>query len=458
MAEQGEEDEVSNSNNIDLEKIEIERRKLYCDIFLKEHKNRFDEVMFHSNRYHKQVNFFQLYMTISGSLLAVLFSKEWTVVAEHMSTDTMEIIKGTLIIIAALIELYLFTNVMDALYAIYMNGRRISDIERKINSRVGEDLLTWDSRIIPRLYSAEKFFVGAWIRPNILVGLWSFAFFIFVTIGLCVASFIFVNKFFYYFTPIMLFIASITILNWFLLHGDGIRYIDAAVSGGKHHPTKSSVLYAIIIGNVCLGYIPMALFSFRDGWFSWGSGEFSFCSLISVSVGDLILIPFILYYATMILSSERGRSDATIYLSSAFISIAVNFTTHHWWLSDIYDGFMDVAGEISAAGMVHFVYSTINMAIFIATILKLTLFIVGRQNYSTLVLGAVQKFMIFITLFLAVTLLDGLIQAYRIGHGDIVRGYNFYLGQAIMTIISAAITMAVMSKCRIELKFRGHST
>lgn len=209
-------------------------------------------------------------------------------------------------------------------------------------------------------------------------------------------------------------------------------------------------MYAIIIGNVCLGYIPMALFSFRDGTFSWESGAFSFSSLISVSIGDLFVVPFILYYATIILSHERRRSDAFIYSLSAFISIVINVATHHWWLSDVYDGFMDVAGKISAAGIVHFAYSSINMAVFIAAISKIILFIMGKHDCRTPTLGAFRKFMIFITLFLAVTLLDGLIQAYRIGHGNIVGAYNFYLGQVIMITISFTITLAVMRKRRLD--------
>jgi hypothetical protein len=230
---------------LDQAKLLLDRSKFIVDTLLKEHKNRFDEVVFHSTRYHKQVNFIQLYLTVVGSFIAVLFSKDWAPIQQSLSAGTVTALKSTLLTIAALISFYLFTNVMDALYAIYMNGRRLADLEQKVNGEIGTQALTWDSVIVPKLYSIDKFFIGAWVRPNILVGLWSFAFFIGVSLGLCAAAYVLVQPFFYYFAPVVVFLATATLLNWFLLHREGLRFIDSAISGVEHAPDRVSFLYVV---------------------------------------------------------------------------------------------------------------------------------------------------------------------------------------------------------------------
>lgn len=401
---------------LDHEKLSLDRAKLLVDTLLKEHKNRFDEVIFHSARYHKQVNFIQLYLTVVGSFIAVLFSKDWAPVQQSLSADTVTALKSTLLSIAAVISLYLFTNVMDALYAIYMNGRRLADLEQRVNSTLGAEAVTWDSRIVPKLYSIDKFFIGAWVRPNILVGFWSFTFFIGVSIGLCAAAYVLVEPFFYYFTPVVLFFASVTMLNWLLLHREGLRFIDAAVTGLDHTPNRVSLLYLIIVANVLLGYLPMLLFSIRDGALCGPPHAFPFCSLTSVAIGDLILIPFVAYQALLYLRHFAIADLRLIIAFSLAISGAGTFYLHKTWIADQYTGFMDIVlGHLSSAGIVHALYTFVHTTLIAVFILVL---VIMRPIYGEpAVRKSAVRALTSLTIFFALGIVDATWQHFRVFSG-----------------------------------------
>lgn len=401
---------------LDQEKLALDRAKLLVDSLLKEHKNRFDEVVFHSARYHKQVNFIQLYLTVVGSFIAVLFSKDWAPVQQSLSGDTVTTLKSTLLSIAAVISLYLFTNVMDALYAIYMNGRRLADLEQKVNTALGAEVVTWDSKIVPKLYSIEKFFIGAWVRPNILVGFWSFTFFIGVSLGLCAAAYVLVEPFFYFFTPVVLFFASVTMLNWLLLHREGLRFIDSAVTGKDHTPDRISLLYVIIAANILLGYLPMLLFSMRDGALCGAPHAFPFCSLTSVAIGDLILIPVIAYQVLLYLR-HFAVADLRPHIALAVAMSALGtYYLHKVWIADQYTGFMDVTlGHLSSAGIVHALYTFVHAALITLFILVLaTKRVVNAE--ATAKKSAVRA-LTFLTLFLLLGVVDAAWQHFRVFSG-----------------------------------------
>lgn len=401
---------------LDQGKLSLDRSKFVVDTLLKDHKNRFDEVVFHSTRYHKQVNFIQLYLTVVGSFIAVLFSKDWVPIQQSLSIGTVTALKSTLLTIAALISLYLFTNVMDALYAIYMNGRRLADLERKVNSEIGTQALTWDSEIVPKLYSIDKFFIGAWVRPNILVGLWSFAFFIGISLGLCAAAFVLVEPFFYYFAPVLLFLSTVTLLNWFLLHREGLRFIDSAISGVEHAPDRVSLLYVIIVANVLLGYLPMLLFSIRDGALCGPPHLFPFCSLLSVSVGDLVLIPFIAYQALLFLRHMAFRQIHWHLAVAAGLSAVGTYYLHQAWIADRYTGFMDVSlGELSSAGIVHAMYTFVH-----ATLITLFALVVVMKRRFLEISSAQRsayRALVGLVIFLLLGVADAIGQHFRVFAG-----------------------------------------
>ncbi len=425
---------------LDQAKLSLDRTKFVVETLLKEHKNRFDEVILHSTRYHKQVNFIQLYLTVVGSFIAVLFSKDWAPIQQSLSVNTVAALKSTLLTIAALISLYLFTNVMDALYAIYMNGRRLADLEHKINREMGTQALTWDSVIVPKLYSIDKFFIGAWVRPNILVGLWSFTFFIGVSLGLCAAAYLLVEPFFYYFAPITLFFSSVTLLNWFLLHREGLRFIDSAISGMEHSPDKVSILYVIVIANILLGYFPMLLFSIRDGAFCGPPHAFPFCSLLSVSLGDLVLIPFIAYQSLLFLSHTTIRK-IWWHMSFVMVFCAVGtYFIHQAWIADQYTGFMDVVlGKISSAGIVHAVYTFVH-----ASLISLFVVVFAVQHRLLIIQSArrsAYRAFSALMIFFLLGVVDAVDQYFRVFSGTLGSLFSFVWPSLLPLIFSAALAL-----------------
>lgn len=358
---------------LDEARLQLERDKFCADALTKEYQSRSVEIMFHSSRYHKQVNFIQLYLTVLGSFFAILFSKDWSIALNSIQKIDITYVQTGLILTAYLISLYLFTNVMDSLFMIYGNAGRLAAIERNINLVVGREVLLWDSEIIPRLLNMDRPLIGVWIRPNILLAAWSFLFFIGVSVALCWITYYVGNKVFYYFTPPAIFISCLLILNWVLLTTDGVIFIDAAVNRKPHLVSAKWAPAIFILANVLLAYLPMVLFSLRDNAFFWDAQGvvFPFLSIPSIWLGDLILIPIFNYFSIMWLRTQKDDFRYLLRVSLVSILLAVLITsTQHWiWVNDQWSGFMDLQhGILSAAGWVHFFYSAIQISLVITVV------------------------------------------------------------------------------------------
>jgi len=366
---------IKSRKNTDADKLKV-------DVLSKEYKNRFDEIIFHSGRYHKQVNFIQLYLTIFGSLVALFFSKDWSQLENILPQDSLPYVKSFTISIAYLISLYLFSNVMDALYATYMNGQRIANIEGKINNLLKDELLTWDSKIIGNLYGVDPFSIGAWVRPNMLVGACSFIFFILTTIILIIISRYETGSFFYFFLPLSSFLTLFLVLNWFLLNSYGLDYIKKSI--GEEKTIWSSGLKLDNIGcfifilNFSFAYIPMFVFGILDA----PNVDFPFYYLPTILIADLIILPLFDFYAARVVRSffikdTKNKILTSLYaLLYASISVYLSFKVHDFWMADTYTSFMDIitpryAGDhifiyehsMTIAGQIHKWYTAIHIFI-----------------------------------------------------------------------------------------------
>jgi len=392
---------------LEFDKFNFEKNKYKIEILLKEYQNRFSEIVFHSGRYHKQVDFLQVYLTVLGSLLAVIFTTDWNKISKSMVNFDIQIIYSAILFLAYVILVYLFTNVMDSLYLIYMNGRRISAIETKINTILGDTLLTWDSNIIPKLFGTHQVFIGFWIRPNLILGIWSFLFIFGVTFGICIISYYIANSFFYIFTPIALFISSFLIFNWILLHSDGLGFIDWAVNGKKFEVSNWSISIGIILMNIFLFYLPMMLFSIRDNSFFFGVYDFPFLSLTSVFIGDLIFLPIFDIYAIKWLYAVNKilKINFIIHCSSAFLALSISILIHIIWINDQWTGFMDIVfGKLSVSGWIHLVYTAIQLYLMIIFIFE---FIKSVKNKSSSLLDKnLLIALIFILIFSFLSIVD----------------------------------------------------
>lgn len=160
---------------------ELDKAKL--DLLAKEYDHRFSEDMFHSERYHRQVSFLQLYIATLFALSGVLFSSGAANFLEGLRLDSvvLTVAYAILLILGTCLAFYLVANLLDALFMTYINDARLSALEQRINDIVDDKtLLAWDTKIIPKMYSIDfrGYKAWAWIRPQFLVGVWAFLIFL----------------------------------------------------------------------------------------------------------------------------------------------------------------------------------------------------------------------------------------------------------------------------------------
>lgn len=150
------------------DKAELWKARL--DLLTKDYEHRTSDAMFHSGRYHRQANFLQLFLAtlIAVSAAARTFEFRRPGNLERLLEPVSpKLVYALLLCIAVGIAFYLFSNVMEALFMIFMNNARLSALEKRMNSLVEEELLVWHSKIVRELLEDSKFArreSGTWSR------------------------------------------------------------------------------------------------------------------------------------------------------------------------------------------------------------------------------------------------------------------------------------------------------
>lgn len=204
-------------------------KKQVLEILLMSHKNRFKTMTSFEDRYHNKFNFIFLYISIIGIVGTVINS-----LGLDMQSDFISLIPPFIIfIIISFIIFMLFFLVslmMSDLYMIYMNSIGMKIIEEEINKIIGIDLLIWNSKIfLPRIYNTKKFGEKDWIKPNILVGIFTIliSFSVLILFGFICKQFAIL-----YYDPYkysVLFISLILLHQWWRLHVIGIKYLEKEI-------------------------------------------------------------------------------------------------------------------------------------------------------------------------------------------------------------------------------------
>jgi len=143
---------------------ELEKAKL--DLLTKDYDHRFSDVMFHSERYHRQVSFLQLYIAALLAVSGVRISGSAENLPEgfRVGSGVLKAAYLIFLILGACIAFYLVSNLLDALFMVYVNGARASILESKINDIVDDRLLIWETTIIPEMFDVRFKNLGVWIR------------------------------------------------------------------------------------------------------------------------------------------------------------------------------------------------------------------------------------------------------------------------------------------------------
>ena len=177
-------------------------------LLLTEYQHRTEEIRAHSERYHRQVGYVHLYLSFLVGILGVL-SGIFPGVDALQVVSINRALSVAFLVFATAFAYYLFAAVLDALYMTYLNGSRIATIEIWLNNHVGQDLLIWDSKIMPHFHGPKLIGRGLWLKPNYLTATWVFVVFSLVTASLILLFHMVIQEYFW------LYATAVTLLSIF---------------------------------------------------------------------------------------------------------------------------------------------------------------------------------------------------------------------------------------------------
>jgi len=346
------------------------------DILCRDHNNRFTEMRDHMSRYNNQIYVLHIYLSIFAGVILYLFSDNsrnaFAVLVEFKGAAYSIIFTFLTVVLY-----YLISLMMDALFMTYVNGVRMGMIERLINNGFGEDVMVWETKIISDVHGIESWSYGGWIKPNYIVAVWIVFVLVFVTGVLIFLWKIFVIKYIYVYSYIMVLLLFFHMLQWYYLHTKAIDYlVDVSkkasyddLDSGDPKKDMLSMLAPSTISFITIffGYLPVLLMSMSlDAFWFDSKYSFPFMKIPSVFIGDLFVVPVINYFIVSFLReyqeylNEKKKLVVVIVLLFFIVLLIINGLLNSYWVSDSYLGFMDVDyGVLSVAGWWHFGFSVL---------------------------------------------------------------------------------------------------
>jgi hypothetical protein len=354
------------------EEATSDNAKAAIDILLKEFEHRFSEILTYTQRYQKQADYLNLFLTSVLAVAALIFSgktKELLGQSSTLDVKDLSILYCGFLLFSALFLFHLFASIMDVLVMIRFNGERLAAIEVQINSRSGEDLLIWESRAVPHYFAVNQIRIGAWIKPNTLAGIWMFLIFILLCISFCVMAFVFVPMFSYFYVPVVLFMTVFHVYQWMLMLTSGFGSLHSYFQHADQSTVPSRQITAEVLGALIpvLSVIEMIIWSAQHGVL-WRDSRvvFPLISVPSIYIGDLIFLPIFNFRAATWFKQHAGQCRGRVlarYSTACFLSsLLLNIYLHYQWTHDPYSGFIDITyRRLSTAGWCHFIFSTCEM-------------------------------------------------------------------------------------------------
>jgi|GEM_PF-4166467 len=199
------------------------------DILLNEYDHRFQEIMNNSKIYNQQVNYINMFLTGILGIITIVFTKKDVL---DLSTINIYIIPFLLIFILIFVN-FLFNTLNDSLLWIFLNGARIAVIEKKINEYVNDDLLIWDSSIVPTYQNIKnRFFRTKGLKSNYLSGFYTVLIMLFVYGLLSFLCYYLSNYFFIYFIILEILFIILNLIQ--IIHlGSGLDTMEKIVKNKK---------------------------------------------------------------------------------------------------------------------------------------------------------------------------------------------------------------------------------
>jgi hypothetical protein len=403
-----------------------------------EYEHRFTEMIFHSQRYHKQSDL--IYTLLAGIAAAgtAIFSDRMTEFLLHQfkgeASSFVFALHISFLVFGAVFLFYMFASILDSLVMIYLNGARLARIEQQINGIVGREALVWDSVVIPDYFYLSLFKRGGIFKPNVLIGFWVLILLLLIVFSLCYICYIFIPGFFSYYLTIMILLAAIHITQWVALHVGILRPANIETSkriivpGQEGSSSKADrpksfwrLEHWVALSTFVFGWGGIAVLSLRIHAF-WISPQYDFPVIFipSVAFGDSIVLPFLNFYIVRFfrqLHTAMHLRTLSLWLQvsiSTLISAFVNLYLHYVWTHDKWRAYMHVRfGVLSLAGWWHLGFSTLELS-FITYFMVRWLIALKRCDTVTLEPGLMAWRVLM--LFSILSIPDFLIRNFSIYH------------------------------------------
>ena len=165
-------------------------------LLLIDYKNQFKSYTSFLDRYHAKFSFIFLYMSAIVGVAAIF--NYFGINSNSTSANLSEKFIVSIIFFLIFMLFLLITLLMDDLYHMYIFIIGMQNIEKQINKIIKIELLIWNSKILlPKVYSREKVGNKDWIKPNILIGVFSFFISLFLLIIFGYICYEFAKHYFY---------------------------------------------------------------------------------------------------------------------------------------------------------------------------------------------------------------------------------------------------------------------
>lgn len=333
------------------------------DILLKEYDHRFQEILHHLERYDKQADYLNLFLTSIIGVGGLLFSDKMRGYLTSSSTIKPQWIYASFLVFGGFLLFYLFSSIVNSLFMLYLNGGRIAAIEIEVNERFGECLLNWDSVAMPHFFRLKSVGKGLWIRPTVLAGLWILLIFLLVCGILGFLCLEFAPELSLLYIPVITFLAVFHIHQWALLNSVGRSTITKFFTSKTEEVSNISLkLEHLACLLPVLSVTVIVLYSLHIGAFSFNSKyDFPVLAIPSIYIGDLLILPILNYEIVRWFKEFYAPRDVFLNVKSGLVAcMAFGFDayTHYLWIHDPWSGFMDLSyGHLTLAGWVHFFFS-----------------------------------------------------------------------------------------------------
>lgn len=144
-------------------------------VLFNEYNARHQDSMFNNQRYHRQLNYLQLYVLVMVYLASLILSKPSSseLFGIKLPTNISLGVTWPIYVLASAIAYFIIANLMDALYMTFSNNARIEHIEKQVNLLLGSNIMIWEHQVTRFLFSVSPYMKKPLVRPYYLVGLWS---------------------------------------------------------------------------------------------------------------------------------------------------------------------------------------------------------------------------------------------------------------------------------------------